>query len=700
MSSTVTAQTTGSKAVGALRTQAISSSGRSSLRASGVAARLRAAGAALGPALRSAPPTWSSSSSPTCQCCLQRCSRTQSGGPPPCGDACLQAWCLACWKMRTGRKNIEQVEAILATQEQRLPAEHATAAPQPGAAPPSVAGPLDRPAQPRAPLHAHRAAAIPVRGAGDAAAQAHRGGELRAVRQTCSACLALHPLQEAAGLPLSAVQAAPACPLQRPPPMPRPQVKLEQDLALRVLEEQASRGFRANPVPPAVTQPRYQQLLEEQEARRRESHARNTALLASMQRPFTFHLRRAAPALPAAAGVALLVYLAPCMPACLPLTSKAQPVTPWRPGASLCRDLDRQARLHEERLRAQDPARFQQRFRAGQVPPHVREERFAAMSAAEQVRCRAGRVQQPGGSGTLAARAAMRLCAGGPSAREPGRCCTGTHPAPLPPCPGAAAGGAHPRGAGARGGGAEAAAGNRGQVRRSCAAAGCELRPGLPALQPWRADAQDYTPTQPTSPHPTPAWQVQQGRRGVQAAPPGRRQLPQQQRPQPQPQHQHQPGPRPAPPWHRQLPQHQRQRQRQPQPAPQPPGAGLCPAAQPLGGAAVRHQGGQHPQGDRAAGESRPANTRDAGGVSADCCTGPGVRGRPRHGSTQLPTGPLTSSAAATLRSFRSTAPPQRSRRPGSSARRSAGAGCWTRSPCTLSRGGSSAGPTPAAGPA
>jgi hypothetical protein len=69
-------------------------------------------------------------------------------------------------------------------------------------------------------------------------------------------------------------------------------VKLEQDLALKALEERAaSRGFRASPVPPAVTQPRFQQLLEAQEARRRASHTRNAALLASMQRPFTFHLR-------------------------------------------------------------------------------------------------------------------------------------------------------------------------------------------------------------------------------------------------------------------------------------------------------------------------------------------------------------------------------------------------------------------------
>jgi hypothetical protein len=76
-----------------------------------------------------------------------------------------------------------------------------------------------------------------------------------------------------------------------PSPPPPPQVKLEQDLALKELEAQAAKVFRANPVPAAVTQPRFAAIMEAQEARRRDNHARSAALLASQERPFSFYGR-------------------------------------------------------------------------------------------------------------------------------------------------------------------------------------------------------------------------------------------------------------------------------------------------------------------------------------------------------------------------------------------------------------------------
>jgi hypothetical protein len=72
---------------------------------------------------------------------------------------------------------------------------------------------------------------------------------------------------------------------------PHLQVKLQQDLALKEMEAQVAKVFRANPVPAAVTQPRYASILEAQERRRQESHARNAELLAARERPFSFYGR-------------------------------------------------------------------------------------------------------------------------------------------------------------------------------------------------------------------------------------------------------------------------------------------------------------------------------------------------------------------------------------------------------------------------
>ncbi|KXZ49884.1 hypothetical protein GPECTOR_19g335 [Gonium pectorale] len=103
-----------------------------------------------------------------------------------------------------------------------------------------------------------------------------------------------------------------------------PEVKLEQDLAMRRAEEEAARNrhFKASPVPSAVLEPRYERMLMEKEA--------STSM---MEKPFSFYYR----------------------------------------------DQERQAQREALARAAKDPNRFQTNFRARDPPTHTKEERLKHM---------------------------------------------------------------------------------------------------------------------------------------------------------------------------------------------------------------------------------------------------------------------------------------------------------------------------------
>ncbi|KAJ9533389.1 hypothetical protein QJQ45_026384 [Haematococcus lacustris] len=119
-------------------------------------------------------------------------------------------------------------------------------------------------------------------------------------------------------------------------PKPIRTVKLEQDLAIKQQEEQAARHWRhkARPVPDAVLDQRYQQMLLEAEVRRQINRDTRLAELASMvEQPFSFQER------------------------------------------------DEQRKMMQEAIaaRAKDPNRFQQHFHAKPVPTAVKIEKFKFM---------------------------------------------------------------------------------------------------------------------------------------------------------------------------------------------------------------------------------------------------------------------------------------------------------------------------------
>jgi len=69
------------------------------------------------------------------------------------------------------------------------------------------------------------------------------------------------------------------------------QVKLEQDLALKAKEEEEACKvrFKANPLPRATLQPRYEKLTREQAARTRENKRRSQQNLKRAEKPFSFY---------------------------------------------------------------------------------------------------------------------------------------------------------------------------------------------------------------------------------------------------------------------------------------------------------------------------------------------------------------------------------------------------------------------------
>ena len=103
-------------------------------------------------------------------------------------------------------------------------------------------------------------------------------------------------------------------PKKKPPTVPQPfafaerdeqgrsrptiaQAKLEADLEMRRQEEELAMSMRgkfvANPLPQSTLEPRYEQMLEEQEMRRSISAAMNREWLQAMQKPFSFAERDA-----------------------------------------------------------------------------------------------------------------------------------------------------------------------------------------------------------------------------------------------------------------------------------------------------------------------------------------------------------------------------------------------------------------------
>ena len=69
--------------------------------------------------------------------------------------------------------------------------------------------------------------------------------------------------------------------------------RLEQDLAIEAELEAAElkKQFRAAPIPRSTTEPRYQRMLEREEARRERNKARRKTALVETERPFSFYLR-------------------------------------------------------------------------------------------------------------------------------------------------------------------------------------------------------------------------------------------------------------------------------------------------------------------------------------------------------------------------------------------------------------------------
>ena len=69
------------------------------------------------------------------------------------------------------------------------------------------------------------------------------------------------------------------------------QVKLEQELALKAVEEEEACRvrFKANPLPRATLQPRYEKLTREQAARTRENKRRSQENLKKAEKPFSFY---------------------------------------------------------------------------------------------------------------------------------------------------------------------------------------------------------------------------------------------------------------------------------------------------------------------------------------------------------------------------------------------------------------------------
>ncbi|KAG2492054.1 hypothetical protein HYH03_009552 [Edaphochlamys debaryana] len=122
---------------------------------------------------------------------------------------------------------------------------------------------------------------------------------------------------------------------ERNRPKPIATVKLEQDLALRAQEEVAGRQpFRARPLPPAVVEPRYEQMLLEAEVKRQLTHQQRLEELASiMEKPFSFYYR----------------------------------------------DQEREEAREALARAAKDPRRFQVPYRAREPPPSTKEERFRRM---------------------------------------------------------------------------------------------------------------------------------------------------------------------------------------------------------------------------------------------------------------------------------------------------------------------------------
>lgn len=110
------------------------------------------------------------------------------------------------------------------------------------------------------------------------------------------------------------------------------QVKLEQDLELKRQEEEAAflHKFKAKDIPRAVSEPRFQGIVDEQMRRREEAQEVNFAQLKSMERPFSFYYR----------------------------------------------DMEKRAVAEEERQRQLDPNRFQQQMKTRPIPAAVYEERY------------------------------------------------------------------------------------------------------------------------------------------------------------------------------------------------------------------------------------------------------------------------------------------------------------------------------------
>ena len=115
--------------------------------------------------------------------------------------------------------------------------------------------------------------------------------------------------------------------------------RLEQDLAIEAELEAAElkKQFRAAPIPRSTTEPRYQRMLEREEARRERNKAQRKTALVETERPFSFYLR------------------------------------------------DKEAKRYEGETEAERAKRrankFQRPFKAKEIPAAVREARLPAMEA-------------------------------------------------------------------------------------------------------------------------------------------------------------------------------------------------------------------------------------------------------------------------------------------------------------------------------
>eukprot|EP00803_Ostreobium_quekettii_P010555 evm.model.scf_376EXC.5 EVM.evm.TU.scf_376EXC.5 scf_376EXC:50420-62632(+) len=123
-------------------------------------------------------------------------------------------------------------------------------------------------------------------------------------------------------------------------------VKTEQDVHIKRMEAEAARrgSFRANPIPKSTREPRFENILWEQDFRRRTNHDAAVEVLNQMQAPFSFYER------------------------------------------------DKLAAQERSRRMRKDPKRFQVPFKAKDVPKHVKEGRYSLLLAeaeARKIRARA-----------------------------------------------------------------------------------------------------------------------------------------------------------------------------------------------------------------------------------------------------------------------------------------------------------------------